>query len=209
MFLLNFFRDPISGIIALASIIIAVTVHEAAHAWSANRLGDPTARLLGRITLNPVKHLDPLGSILFLLAGFGWGKPVPVDMFNLREPVKDNALIALAGPVSNLLMAGVAGVVNLAFGDALPNVAVGLLQIFAFFNVMLAVFNLLPIPPLDGSKIYRSVLPSSLNPIWEFLDQYGAFILLALFVTGNNFISQLINPAINAIMNTLGFGSIL
>jgi Zn-dependent protease len=203
MFLLQFLDNPLVMLVFLASIIIAVTVHEFAHAWAADELGDPTARLLGRKSLDPRKHLDPMGSLLFLIAGFGWGKPVPVDTFNLKDDLKDNALIALAGPASNLLLAAVTGAL-FYFTKSFDILAILLYQ-FAHINVMLAVFNLLPVPPLDGSKIYRAVLPESFMPVWLFLDRYGAFILLFLFLTGSSIITRFLYPVINTIMHTFGF----
>ena len=208
MFVLSFLRDPLNAVVFLFTVVVAVTVHEAAHAWLANRLGDPTARLLGRISLNPAKHLDPIGSLLFILTGFGWGKPVPVELFNLREPMKDNAFIALAGPVSNLLMATIAALVYAVLQDTGNFDFAIYFEIFAYINVMLAVFNLLPIPPLDGSKIYRSILPESLYPMWDFLDGYGIFILLGLFTIGGSFIGSLVRSATNGIMRFLGFDGI-
>ncbi len=201
MFLLKFLDNPLGLLFFLSSIIIAVTVHEFAHAWSADKLGDPTARLLGRKTLDPRKHLDPMGSLLFLIAGFGWGKPVPVDTFNLKDGMKDNALIALAGPVSNLFMATVVSIIY----RISPSEISSFLYLFAYLNVTLAIFNLLPIPPLDGSKIYRAVLPEGLAPFWDFMDKYGALLLLFLFITGNSIIGNTIGPVISTIMRYLGF----
>lgn len=207
MFIELMFAEPRLFVFFLATIVAAVTVHEAAHAWAANRLGDPTARLLGRISLNPSRHLDPLGSILFLVAGFGWGKPVPVDSFNLREPIKDNALIALAGPLSNVLMAAIAGGIYQLSQGMLPQIGAIGLELFAFINVSLAVFNLLPIPPLDGSKIYRVILPEVFAPIWEFLDRYGFYVLLIIFLTGSELIRSVTRPMMNALLNLVGFGN--
>jgi Zn-dependent protease len=207
MFIELLFREPWLFVFFLATIVAAVTVHEAAHALVADRLGDPTARLLGRISLNPSRHLDPLGSIFFLFVGFGWGKPVPVDSFNLREPIKDNALIALAGPLSNVLMAGIAGGIYRLSQGTLPQIGAIGLELFAFINVGLAVFNLLPIPPLDGSKIYRVILPEVFAPVWEFLDRYGFYVLLIIFLAGNKLIHSVTNPMMNNLLNLLGFGN--
>lgn len=204
MYIERLLSDPTEMIIFLATIVLAVTVHEFAHAWSADELGDPTARLLGRKSLDPRKHLDLWGSVMFLLAGFGWGKPVPVDSFNLRDEAKDNALIALAGPVSNIIVALVAGTIyRFLPGD---NGLLGsILYLVGYINVSLAIFNLLPIPPLDGSKIYRAILPSSFMPVWQFLDQYGVLILLFLVVSGSGIISSVIGPTIQFVMSGLGF----
>ena len=209
MFIELLFQEPRLFVFFLATVVAAVTVHEAAHAWVANQLGDPTARLLGRISLNPSRHLDPLGSILFLVAGFGWGKPVPVDSFNLREPIKDNALIALAGPLSNVLMAAMAGGIYQLSQGLMPQIGAIGLEIFAFINISLAVFNLLPIPPLDGSKIYRVILPEVFAPLWDFLDRYGFYVLLIIFLTGSELIRSVTRPIMNALLNLVGFGDSL
>lgn len=209
MFIELLFQEPRLFVFFLATVVAAVTVHEAAHAWVANQLGDPTARLLGRISLNPSRHLDALGSILFLVAGFGWGKPVPVDSFNLREPIKDNAIIALAGPLSNVLMAAIAGGIYQLSQGLMPQIGAVGLEIFAFINISLAVFNLLPIPPLDGSKIYRVILPEVFAPLWDFLDRYGFYVLLIIFLTGSELIRSVTRPIMNALLNLVGFGDSL
>jgi Zn-dependent protease len=204
MFIDRLLNDPYEFILYIIAIIMAITVHEAAHAWSADELGDPTARLLGRKSLDPRRHLELWGSLMFLFAGFGWGKPVPVDSFNLRDEVKDNALIALAGPASNLLMAIVFGTIY----RFLPNQSGELASIlfaFGWVNISLAVFNLLPIPPLDGSKIYRAILPRNFMPVWYFLDQYGTLVLFFLVVSGSGILSRFTGPTIIAIMRILGF----
>lgn len=204
MYLQRLLNDPINVVLFLASIIVAVTVHEFAHAWAADRLGDPTARLLGRKSLDPRKHLDLWGSLLFLTVGFGWGKPVPVDTFNLRDEHKDHALIALAGPVSNIILAAVAGILFQLGLSPDPHWRFFLIQ-FAAIQVSLAVFNLLPIPPLDGSKLYRAILPSSFLPVWQFLDNYGVYILLISFITGMNLFSWFVGPLSTSILKLLGF----
>ena len=157
------FDDPLgylSGLILkLPALLIAVTVHELAHALVADRLGDPTARRLGRITLNPLPHIDPLGALAFILAGFGWAKPVPVEARNLRHPVRDMALVAAAGPLSNFAAAFVALValrLLVRVGSAFPFVAEplgGVLFWVYLFNLALGIFNLIPLPPLDGGHL--------------------------------------------------------
>jgi Zn-dependent protease len=202
------------------AFLFAISIHESAHAWMANRCGDPTARMLGRITLNPIPHIDPVGTLLLpaigLISGgavFGWAKPTPVDTRNFKEPMKDDILTSVAGPISNFMVAGC---------------AVGLLVIFAltsrdghqivldrvwynaatdsssflvpatlflyevlFINVVLAVFNLIPVPPLDGSHVLRHFLPDGIREIY---DRVGMWLLIALVVFGGGLISRLILP---------------
>lgn len=192
LFLNPFFLILISLIILIYSAIL----HEIAHGYVAERLGDPTARIMGRLTLNPIPHIDPFLSILMplmlILIGspviFGGAKPVPVDPFNLREGRKDIALVSLAGPATNLILAILATIVlRLFFGGELAFAAdLNLLQfIFSqivFLNVILAIFNLLPIPPLDGSKIFALLLPERQARTYLSLGSIGTFILLLLLI---------------------------
>ncbi len=178
-------------------VLFAITVHEVAHGWVANKLGDPTAMMLGRLTLNPLKHIDPIGTIavplvLLLLGGFifGWAKPVPVTWENLHKPKRDMALVAVAGPLSNLLM-GIAWafVMKLGFslGESLPALAWPLIYMGGAgisINVILCLLNLLPIPPLDGGRVLSGILPGPLSWRLNQLEPYGLFILLGLLVTG-------------------------
>jgi len=193
-------------IISAISLIIAITIHEFAHALVADRLGDPTPRSQNRLTLNPLKHLDPLGTLMLLIFQFGWGKPVQIDPYNLRNPRRDELLISLAGPASNLILASI-----LALSIKIIPQNITSLSIIASiiqFNVILAVFNLLPIPPLDGSKILINVLPQNKSHEWEqALRQYGPIILLAaVFLklpNGQSIISIVILPIINFILQIL------
>lgn len=181
----------------LPVIVLAVTVHEFAHAWTAYRLGDPTARALGRVTLNPLAHLDPAGSILFLIVGFGWGKPVPFDPRYLRRPKQGMLLIAAAGPASNIVLA----LLSALAWNALPHPALpeGWLVVISAtvdtlirLNVLLAVFNLLPLPPLDGSKILMGILPDRLARPLAALEGIAWPIVAILAITGG--LSRLIEP---------------
>ncbi len=181
-------------------LIASLSVHEAAHAWAANRLGDPTARSLGRLSLNPAVHVDPIGTLLFPLIAMltnlpliGWAKPVPVDPRYLKHPKRDFALIAAAGPVSNLVMAVLGAVVFAALPGAAPGdiaaraVLTPLSQLFlqfVFLNVMLAVFNMIPVPPLDGGNVLIGILPPAGARVIEQLRPYGFIILYALMLTG-------------------------
>jgi Zn-dependent protease len=171
---INLLKDPASFIIFLLAIALAIGVHEAAHAWAADKLGDDTARSMGRTSINPLVHLDPMGSLLFLLVGFGWGKPVPVNENRLRKQ-NNVILVALAGPASNLLTALILSLVY-RFAS-LPTIA-PVLELFILVNLSLMVFNLIPIPPLDGSKILRLFLPSD---AFAMLEQYGFVLIIVLF----------------------------
>ena len=174
-------------LIRLFVLFAAVPVHECAHAVVADKLGDPTPRNQGRITLNPFAHLSLWGSLMFIFAGFGWGKPVMTSSKNLKHPKRDEAIIALAGPLSNLVMAYVSMVI-LRFCAASNNETAGYIALIFYYstilNVSLAVLNLLPLPPLDGSKLFGSVLP---DKIYYKIMQYERFIVigvLVIFYTG-------------------------
>jgi Zn-dependent protease len=173
----------------IPALLLAVTIHEVAHGWVADRLGDPTARLAGRLTLNPLPHIDPLGALAFVLAGFGWARPVPVDGRNLRRPLRDMALVAAAGPLSNFLVAfvGLVALVLVARSVGAPFVAeplVGTLRHIYRFNLGLAIFNLIPLPPLDGGHFLPYFFPRASWPLLAQLQQYGPLLLLLLVFSG-------------------------
>ncbi len=193
------------------SLLICLTIHEAAHAFMANYLGDPTAKLMGRLTLNPLAHLDPMGTLVFVitaLAGFpfGWGKPVIFDPYNLKNPKKDAALISLAGPASNIIFASI---LSLIF-RFLPN---QLLETLIILNVSLAIFNLIPIHPLDGGKILVALLPNRESRQYDLLlNRYGIFILLLLILPlagGRSIISIVISPIINLLLKIFLSGQMM
>lgn len=206
--------NPLGFLFWLVALVMAITIHEFAHALAAERLGDPTPRLMGRLTLNPLAHLDPLGTLMLLIARFGWGKPVQFDPFNLRRPRRDGAIISLAGPASNILLAVACSLLlralfTLRFSlltHSLINpftiLSIGLLQPLIVLNVILAVFNLIPIHPLDGFKIVGGILPEEYARQWAELESYCMIflILLILPLGGASPISQLISPVINTIL---------
>lgn len=197
---------------SLAVLILSLSFHEAAHAWAADRLGDPTARHLGRLTLNPLAHIDWMGTVLFPLIAFasgipliGWAKPVPVDMRHLRSPRKDFALVALAGPVSNLALAAAGGVVLealLAIGTGeSPGLLARTLFMAVVLNVMLAVFNMVPVPPLDGGNVLMGVVPWQAARWINWLRPYGFFIIYALMLSG--VLSALMRPVQGFLLSLL------
>ncbi len=209
--MLTSFSNPFSLAIFVVSLLFALSIHEAAHAWAANHLGDPTAKFAGRLTLNPLAHLDPIGTILLFLFGFGWGKPVPIDEFNLNNPRRDGALISLAGPGANLIAATFFSFLwwlTYQLGNnglIINNLMSGLIQL----NVVLGLFNLLPIYPLDGSKILVGFLPEeAAQKIDNTLKQYGILVLIFLFLPiffGQSLIDLLLVPAVKSIINLLLF----
>ncbi|MBU1085459.1 site-2 protease family protein [Patescibacteria group bacterium] len=199
----SLFLSPISFLVIAISLLVAITIHEFAHAFIADKLGDPTARLQGRVTLNPFKHLDPLGTLMLLFIGFGWGKPVPFDPFNLRHQKRDSALIALAGPASNLILATL---LSFIFKSASISLFTPLLALTIRMNVNLAIFNLLPIPPLDGSKILYGLLPIDWADEYnDFMSSYGQILLILLIlpIGGRSIAISLIMPVINLLTNLL------
>ena len=197
MFLYFFQTNPPLAVAFILGLVVGITVHEAAHATSALWLGDDTAYRDGRVTLNPASHLDVLGSLMLLMAGFGWGNPTPVVFSKLRGGIFGPVAVAFAGPLSNLLVVAVCGALYLV-----PTFQGGYLQLIvvmmAFTNALLFVFNLIPIPPLDGSKILFPFLPRALGGFVDFMNQYGPMILFGLiiisFVTNFPILGVLLTP---------------
>ena len=189
-----------SILIGFAIVIVALTIHEAAHAWTADRLGDPTARLLGRVSLNPLVHIDPIGTILLpLLAIFsglpilGWAKPVPVNISRLRHHRRDFMIVAAAGPISNLLQAFViAGVFRTLYDPSASDLLPAILKDAVTTNLVLAFFNLIPIPPLDGGNVLAGLVPESAARVIDQVRQFGFIALYALMLSG--ILTKLIMP---------------
>lgn len=174
--------SPVEVVVMLIALVVGLTVHEYAHAWSAYRLGDPTAHWAGRLTLDPRKHLDPFGALMFLVAGFGWARPVPIDPSRLGR--RGTLIVAAAGPASNLLLATGAAVLVRLGSAALGPMAL-LLAYFAYLNLLLAAFNSLPIAPLDGWRVLLGIVPAPTAERLHAVEQYSAIILIALIVVGN------------------------
>ena len=188
-------------VLVAGALIISISIHEFSHAFVADKLGDSTAKNMGRITLNPKAHLDPTGTILLLIAGFGWGKPVPFDPRLLKNPKRDAAIISFAGPASNILLATLlAGFFHVVSLGGLVGLFV---QLVVQYNLILAVFNLIPVHPLDGFKVVNGLLPRELSHQWIQLAPYGLWILLALIVAGVT--DQIIGPLLDILLTFLGF----
>lgn len=192
-------------VFSIAILIMSVVVHEVSHGLVAERLGDPTARLAGRLTLNPLPHIDPIGSVVvplllfFTNAGvmFGWARPVPVNPYNLRGKYGE-AIVAAAGPLSNIALSVFFGLL-IRFGGALPDSFLHMATLAVIINIVLAIFNLVPIPPLDGSKILFAFLPYHLQSMREALERWGFFIVLIFIV----FLWQFLTPVIGWLFRLL------
>jgi len=212
----TFFTNPIFFFISIAALLVAITIHECAHAWVADRLGDPTARLAGRISLNPFVHLDLYGLLFLLFFGFGWGKPVEFDAYNLKHPRKDAALISLAGPMSNIILALILSIIlrlftfyNLSFLHTIGGI---ILIRFILMNLILGVFNLIPIHPLDGFKIVGGMLSEERSREWYSLERYGMLFLILLIIPigGSSLLDGVLQPALRLLfplfIPTVGLG---
>lgn len=206
--MLTYFNNPFEFIGIFLAFLVAITVHEVSHGYMADRLGDPTARVMGRLTFNPLAHLDLFGTLMILFAPFGWAKPVPFDPFNLRNPRRDTALISLAGPAANLGTAIIASILLRILMPVTEGIFVIIplfLQILITLNVNLAIFNLVPIAPLDGFHIVEGLLPEKAAAQWHQLESLGVIMLIVLVfpLFGSSPVLSIIRPIINNILTLL------
>lgn len=223
--------DPLAFVVfavtTMVALLVAITVHEFSHALAAHQLGDPTSRRLGRLSLNPIRHLDPIGTIMLLLVGFGWGKPVPVNPAAFgTNALRRMGLVALAGPVSNIIVAALVGLVfkesmlewpygsgAQLTGSPMELLAAQFLAIILFYNLVLAVFNLIPLAPLDGSKVLLGILPRDAALAYLRLERWGPTILFAIIMldwfAGMGILSRIIFPAVNGLSRLLAGSGVL
>ena len=194
-------------------ILLALTFHEFAHAYVANRFGDDTAKLSGRLTMNPLAHLDPLGTIMIFIVHFGWAKPVPVNPYNLKNPKQGMLWISAAGPLSNIILALISGLMIrlvstmgiMPLPNSVPEIIIIMIVLSLKINLALAIFNILPIAPLDGSKILYGILPARFGKHIHLLERYGPIVLIGLIIssqfTGFSILGQLIWPFVDFFSN--------
>lgn len=204
--------NPIYLVIQLLALILSVGIHEFAHVFSAYLQGDQTGKMLGRLTLNPIRHLDPLGTLFMVMSifsgvGIGWGKPAPFNPYNLRHRRWGSVLVAVAGPISNILFATIAGYAFLALEPVLggSNLLIVFLSYLTILNAGLAVFNLIPVPPLDGSHFLEAIFGPD-NQVVRVLHQYGWMILLFLIIGMRGLVSTIIFGGIHLILTAVGLG---
>ena len=192
-------NDPAAFILLAVLLLYSVIFHEVAHGWVAYKMGDETAKWLGRLTLNPVKHIDPIGSLMLLVVGFGWAKPVPVNLENIPAPQRRKGLILVsaAGATANIIIAFCALLVWRLMSPAPGSMMYNVLYLLANINILLAAFNLIPIPPLDGSKILMGFTPESFNRVLYQIEPFGFFIVLGLSLTG------VLTPVINMFQSAI------
>jgi Zn-dependent protease len=192
-------KDPLAFVILSVLLLYSVIFHEVAHGWVAYKMGDPTAKWLGRLTLNPVKHLDPFGSLMLLIVGFGWAKPVPVNLENIPADKRRKGLILVsaAGITANIICAFIALLLFRLISPESSGMMAQVLLLLAHINIILAAFNLIPIPPLDGSKILMGFAPESVNRALNQIEPFGFFIVIGLLFLGA------LNPVINLFQNII------
>jgi Zn-dependent protease len=198
-------KDPLSFILIAIPLLYAVIFHELAHGWVACRMGDPTAKNLGRLSLNPIRHLDPMGTIMLFIVGFGWAKPVPVNFSNLRDRRKGMILVASAGIIMNMILAFSALFLSRLLSLPESSMPAVVLYLFAKINIILAAFNLIPIPPLDGSKILLGFAPPNVQAYLLRLERFGFLIVIGLLFTGAldpviNFFQRMISSVIQLLL---------
>lgn len=195
-------------ILLFPALVIGITIHEAAHAWTAYKLGDPTPKLEGRVSLNPLRHLDPLGTLFIFIIRFGWGKPVHFNPNNLKHPLRDEVLIAAAGPLSNILLV----LILIPIKESLSNpLLAAWVEMTIFINLVLCLFNLIPIAPLDGSKIIKIIIPKTLQYSYNQFLEKGPVILISLLifdriyllVSGNSLLGYVLFNGIEVMYNSL------
>ncbi len=201
-------QNPAVGLISIGVLLLSLTLHEIAHGLVADRLGDPTARLLGRLTLNPIAHLDMVGTAMLLIFGFGWAKPVPVDVYNLKNPKKDLLLISIAGPLTNFAQAIIFAIIyHLVPGDGVFSILTASSCYFGvYINVLLGIFNLLPFAPLDGYKVVAGFLDEDNGQSWADLERFGYIFLIAFIIPlfGNKSgFSLFVSPVVDFISRLL------
>ncbi|MDD3284105.1 MAG: site-2 protease family protein [Patescibacteria group bacterium] len=202
------FEQPMVFVAWLIAIVFSISIHEFAHAYAANSQGDPTAKLLGRLTLNPLSHIDPMGFFALLLVGFGWGKPVPVNPINFRNKKWGDVIVSFAGPLSNFVMILTFGIIlkltYLYTNLGQDNLMIQFLFFIVMINIVLGIFNLIPIPPLDGSHILFSILPSNFNEFKYQLAKNGPMLLLVLILADNFLNIGIFSSLFNYIFNLVG-----
>lgn len=202
------FSDPLVFVIYFVSLLVAIDIHEFSHAFVADYLGDPTPRLQGRLKLDPRVHIDNIGMLFLLLFGFGWGKPVEFDPYNLKNPRKDAGIISIAGPISNLLLALILSIILRLFIflqlNFLTTIGIMILAPIIKMNIVLGVFNILPIHPLDGFKIVGAILPEDQAKEWYSLQRYGIIFLIIMILplfSGSSMLDKVLIPMVTFVSN--------
>ena len=207
------FSDPAAFVMLSVLLLYSVIFHELAHGWVAYKMGDPTAKLMGRLTLNPVRHLDLIGTLMLLIIGFGWAKPVPVNLENIPidKRRKGIILVSAAGITANIICAFIALLLLQLLAPGPEDIMYKILHLLAFINILLAAFNLIPIPPLDGSKIIMGFAPESVNRVLYQVEPFGIFIVIGLLYLGAlnpviELLQYIIVNFISLILHALGVG---
>lgn len=207
--LFTLFNNPVYFLVGFIALAVSIGVHEFAHVLSAYLQGDSTGKAMGRLTLNPIKHLDPWGTIAIVVAGIGWGRPAPYNPYNLRFRRWGPLLVAIAGPISNIIIVLLAGYSLFFFGRDLPsgNLLLLFLQTLVILNAALAVFNLIPVAPLDGAHLLQAILgPTNTFVVW--LQRYGVFLLLGVLFLANGLLSTYIITGVSFLLRILGLGGL-